>query len=194
VKNKNNILGIILVTVIYSLWFSIPSVNSQNNIDEKVNKKIDKVSYNRNSNSHSSRNCDSLQGRKEKSSVVISKSTSTNKRTGRWYSVWATKYNPVKDQCDNTPHVTADNSKIHMGKLKAHNLRWIAVSKDLLNQFKMGDIVEIKCDNEKLNGIWEIHDRMNSRFHNKIDFLVPLNDKYEFHKPIIVNIRKVYKS
>ena len=55
----------------------------------------------------------------------------------------------------------------------------------------MGDVVEIKCDNEKLNGEWEIHDLMNKRFSNRIDFLVPLNDKYEFHKPMIVKIRRV---
>lgn len=194
-RNKNNIIGIILITIIYTLWFNLPTVTSKNKVkvnEKEISKEISKVPCTRNCNDGNINSHDSIQSRKKDSSVV--KSKSANKRTGRWYSVWATKYNPVKEQCDESPHVTADNSKIHMGKLKAHNLKWIAVSKDLLNQFKMGDIVEIKCDNEKLNGIWEIHDRMNSRFHNKIDFLVPLNDKYEFYKPIIVNIRKVYKS
>ena len=117
--------------------------------------------------------------------------TSPTKRYGRYYDVWATKYNATTDQCDEDPFTTADLSKIDKRKLHRHELKWIAVSRDLLNQFRMGDVVEIKCDNEKLNGEWEIHDLMNKRFNNRIDFLVPLNDKYEFHKPIIVKIRRV---
>lgn len=115
----------------------------------------------------------------------------SSKRYGRYYDVWATKYNATINQCDGDPFTTADLSKIDKSKLHRHELKWIAVSRDLLNQFRMGDIVEIKCDNEKLNGEWEIHDLMNKRFSNRIDFLVPLNDKYEFHKPMVVKIRRV---
>lgn len=124
-------------------------------------------------------------------STKVSHRPKTNKTYKRFYSVWATKYNPTVEQCDSDPFTTADMSKINMRKLNSHQLKWIAISRDLLNQFKLGDIVEIQCSNDKLNGEWEIHDLMNSRFKNKIDFLVPENDHYDMDKPIIVNIRKV---
>lgn len=112
-------------------------------------------------------------------------------RKSKFYSVLATKYNPTVSQCNEDPFHTADMSKIDMTQLNSHNLKWIAVSRDLLNQFNLGDTVEIKCDNNRLSGVWVIHDLMNKRWKNRIDFLVPKNDKYEFYKPTIVNIRKL---
>lgn len=106
------------------------------------------------------------------------------------YQVLATKYNPVVEQCDDNPLITADNSKICLDKLNKHDLKWIAVSRDLLSIFNYGDTVVIDSENHRLNGEWIVHDTMNKRFSNRIDFLVPLNDRYEFHKPLTLNIRK----
>lgn len=106
------------------------------------------------------------------------------------YQVLATKYNPVPEQCDEDPLITADNSLINLDKLNNHDLRWIAVSRDLLDIFNYGDTVVIDSENHRLNGEWIVHDTMNKRFSNRIDFLVPLNDRYEFHKPLTLNIRK----
>lgn len=108
------------------------------------------------------------------------------------HRVLATKYNPVKSQCDNDPLITADNSKIDLNKLNSHKLRWIAVSRDLLEHYSYGDKVLIKSSNTKLNGYWYVHDTMNKRFKNRIDFLVPVNDHYNFNKPIKVHISKAF--
>lgn len=101
----------------------------------------------------------------------------------------ATKYNPVKEQCDNDPLITADLSVIDLNKLNRHELRWVAVSRDMLDYFNYGDTIHIECENENLNGQWVIHDTMNPRWNNRIDFLVPFDDKYEFNKPIKVTVR-----
>lgn len=110
-----------------------------------------------------------------------------------YVTVLATKYNAVKSQCDSDPLITADNSKIDLKKLNKHQLRWIAVSQEMTKVFNlnMGDKVFIECDNPKINGIWEIHDHMNKRFSRRIDLLVPLNDKYNFDRPMKVKLRKV---
>jgi len=87
--------------------------------------------------------------------------------------VTATMYHPVAEQCDNTPDVTADGSKIP-DVFDCSNLNWIAVSQDLLwfndGPFHYGDTVEI-VNAEFKNGTYVIHDAMNRRAKMKIDFL-----------------------
>lgn len=86
----------------------------------------------------------------------------------KFYSVSATIYNPKSNQCDASPLITADGSKINVKN--ANNLRWIAVSRDLLQDFNYGDTIII-TNNKIFNGMWVIHDCMNKRFKKKIDFL-----------------------
>ena len=80
-----------------------------------------------------------------------------------------TVYNAVEGQTDNTPITTADGSKI----VKPLNVKWIAVSRDLLNVYNYGDTINVYDQNKTYTGKWVIHDCMNERFRNKIDFLVP---------------------
>ena len=84
-----------------------------------------------------------------------------------------TVYNPVSDQCDSTPDITADNSKIDMRKLKNGNLRWVAVSRDLLAKSGgFGKKIKIHCPGDpSLSGIYEIHDVMNKRYRESVDVL-----------------------
>lgn len=91
------------------------------------------------------------------------------------YIVTGTVYNAVKSQCYGNPLVTADGSKIDKTKLENGEIKWIAVSQDLLKRgLKYGDKVEVRnINNPKYAGIFEIHDTMNSRFTSYIDFLVP---------------------
>lgn len=110
--------------------------------------------------------------------------------TNRTFEVLATKYNPVPEQCDSDYLTTADNSKIDTIKLNRHELKWIAVSRDLLNHFNYGDTILVDSENENLNGEWVIKDTMNRRFTNRIDFLCPLNDNYKFDRPINLTITK----
>lgn len=129
-------------------------------------------------------------------SIGVSKPTKTVKtikserKTFKSITVTATKYNAVEAQCDGDPLVTADMSKIDLKKLKHNRIRWVAVSRDLLKRFNYGDTIKIECSNEKLNGYWVIHDTMHTRFKNRIDFLVTLNDEFNFFEPIEVHITK----
>lgn len=91
-----------------------------------------------------------------------------------YHRVSATVYNPVAEQCDNDPLITADCSEIDLEKLDSGDLKWIALSRDLLEKYGYGDRIEIIClSDSKINGIYEVHDTMNSRFTNKIDILMP---------------------
>lgn len=104
------------------------------------------------------------------------------------HNVTATYYNPVKSQCDGNPLVTADGSKINLKKLKNKEIRWIAVSRDLLKYYNYGDTVDIQSENSKLRGKWVVKDCMNKRFKKKIDFLS--YEKDFMSKPETVKIRK----
>ena len=86
-------------------------------------------------------------------------------------NVKATMYHPVEAQCDDSPLITADGSRIHPYKVSDWN--WIAVSQDLLKKnggiFDYGDKVYIKGTHK--DGIYTIHDCMNKRKTFQIDIL-----------------------
>lgn len=105
-------------------------------------------------------------------------------------TVLATKYNPVPEQCGEDCLVTADGTTIDLDKLGNHDLKWVAVSRDLLDKYSMGDTIILKSKNHRISGEWIIHDVMHRRWKNKIDLLVPLDDEYEFHSPHKVIIKK----
>ncbi|MBP3732270.1 MAG: hypothetical protein J6I84_03405 [Bacilli bacterium] len=86
--------------------------------------------------------------------------------------VTLTVYNPVTSQCDEDPLVTADNSVIDLGKLKKNKLKWLAVSRDLLGEFKYGEKVRVTCPGDPtLSGVYYVHDTMNKRYRRCIDIL-----------------------
>ena len=92
--------------------------------------------------------------------------------------VMCTVYNPTAGQCDASPIVTADNSKIDIERLKSGELRWCAVSRDILKEYSYGDTIEVFIsDGHPKNGKWVIHDTMNKRYVNYVDFLT-YNEKY----------------
>ena len=89
--------------------------------------------------------------------------------------VKATMYHPVEEQCDDTPLITADGSKID--PYKVSNWNWIAVSQHMLKRnggpFDYGDTVYI-FGTEHKDGVYVIKDCMNKRKRNQIDFLESL--------------------
>lgn len=91
------------------------------------------------------------------------------------YIVTGTVYNAVVAQCNSNPLVTADGSRIDKSKLNSGEIKWIAVSRDLLKRgLSYGDKVIVRnIKNQDYEGIYEIHDTMNSRYESYIDFLVP---------------------
>ena len=122
-----------------------------------------------------------------------------------------TIYHPEKKQTDNTPLITADLSKINPKKI--NELRWIAMSRDLINQqdkirkwygkVKFGDTVYIESPKDihgnykfpYINGKWVLHDTMNKRYKNRIDFLQDKNGLYGKWNNLIIKkiIRKEIK-
>lgn len=104
-----------------------------------------------------------------------------------------TYYHALAGQTDSSPFKTSDGSHIISGK--EDTLRWCALSRDLLNvpsqakkdktgklwrgQYHYGDTIEVTITDktkgkyaEKIVGRWVVHDVMNYRFRNMVDFLV----------------------
>ena len=105
--------------------------------------------------------------------------------------VTVTQYNPVVLQCDEDPLVTADNSKIDLEKLRRGQIRWVAVSRDLLDRYSYGNIIELTVvkGNKRINGRYIVHDTMNPRFTNRVDILTPVGAPMDIWSD--VKIRKI---
>lgn len=87
-----------------------------------------------------------------------------------------TRYNPVVGQCDADPLITADMSFIDTVKLENKEIRWVALSRDLLKRWNgpinYGDTILIfSASKPIINGKWVVHDSMNKRYKKTIDFL-----------------------
>ena len=86
-------------------------------------------------------------------------------------NVKATMYHPVEAQCDDSPLITADGSKIC--PIEVSDWNWIAVSQDLLKKnggiFNYGDKVYVRGTHK--DGIYTIRDCMNKRKTFQIDIL-----------------------
>lgn len=105
--------------------------------------------------------------------------------------VTATYYNAVPSQCSGNHLITADGSKINKSKLKSGKIRWVAVSRDLRSKYKYGSKIYVYSSNENLRGVWEVHDTMNKRYKNRIDFLFHESKKNPIIKPEKILIRKI---
>ena len=99
----------------------------------------------------------------------------------------ATTYNAEVTQCDSDPLTTADGSRIDLNKLANGELRWCALSRDLIwdeyrqsihaegfrGLFEFGDTITVYSKTcPQINGKWTIHDTMNKRYTRSIDFLI----------------------
>ena len=134
-----------LINLIDSLGFSVNTVKIANNIDE-INNLLNQI--------------DDMQ---DTTPEIIFK------------QVKATMYHPVEEQCDDTPLITADGSKIDPYKVSDWN--WIAVSQHMLTRnggpLNYGDTVYI-FGTEQKDGMYIVKDCMNKRKTNQIDFLESL--------------------
>ena len=80
--------------------------------------------------------------------------------------VTITTYNAVRSQCDRSPLITADGTKIDHGKVKSGEQRIVAISRDLLYAIPLGSLIYVEG-----HGYYEVRDTMNSRFKHRIDIL-----------------------
>ena len=86
------------------------------------------------------------------------------------YIVTATVYHAVAGQCDDSPLVTASGAKISSAE-SAYEHRYLAVSRDLLDVFPYGTMVEVSGCGE-LDGIYCVVDTMAKRFKGYVDILI----------------------
>ena len=101
--------------------------------------------------------------------------------------VKATMYHPVEEQCDDTPLITADGSKIN--PYEVSNWNWIAVSQHMLKRnggpLNYGDTVYVFGTKHK-DGMYIVKDCMHRRKTNQIDFLESLNTpQYRYDNVVI---------
>ena len=80
--------------------------------------------------------------------------------------VTITTYNAVRSQCDRSPLITADGTKIDHNKVRSGEQKIVAISRDLLYAIPLGSIIDIEG-----YGRYEVRDTMNSRFNHSIDIL-----------------------
>lgn len=88
--------------------------------------------------------------------------------TPRSIVVKATVYQGIISQTDETPNVTATGDKFN----PLNPPRWIAVSRDLLEEFPYNSQVEIQGTGIH-DGIYKVKDTMHKRKLNQIDILIP---------------------
>lgn len=86
------------------------------------------------------------------------------------YVVTATVYHATEEQCDSDCLVTASGAAISSAE-SAYEHRYIAVSRDLLDVFPYGTMVEVSGCGE-LDGYWVVQDTMNRRYKGYIDLLI----------------------
>ena len=104
--------------------------------------------------------------------------------------VTITTYNAVRSQCDRSPLITADGTKIDHNKLKSGEQRIVAISRDLLYAIPLGSLIYVEG-----HGYYEVRDTMNSRFKHRIDILQHSSKKnFKKDKIKIKLVRKPIKK
>ena len=96
------------------------------------------------------------------------------------FDVTVTTYNPTRQQCDSTPNITADGTKIN--PRKATQYRYVALSRDLISRwggpFDYGDYIVIEGTG-KWDGVYQVRDTMNPKWVKRVDILTT-NSKFRY--------------
>ncbi len=83
-----------------------------------------------------------------------------------------TMYQPNTIQCDDTPDVTADGTRIRVHH--ASRYKFVALSRNLLARwggpFEYGDFILLKGTDGK-DGVYQVRDTMNAKWVNVVDIL-----------------------
>ena len=97
------------------------------------------------------------------------------------FNVTVTTYNPTVRQCDSTPNITADGTKIN--PKRATQYRYVALSRDLLSRwggpFNYGDYIVIEGTG-KWDGLYQVRDTMNPKWINRVDILTT-NSRFKYN-------------
>ena len=97
------------------------------------------------------------------------------------FDVTVTTYNPTRQQCDSTPNITADGTRIN--PRKATQYRYVALSRDLLSRwggpFNYGDYIVIEGTG-KWDGVYQVRDTMNPKWVKRVDILTT-NSRFKYN-------------
>jgi len=110
--------------------------------------------------------------------------------TTDYYTTSLTGYHPVVEQCDSTPDITADGTKIDINR--AGEYKYVALSRDLLTHFnsrgakiRFGDYIMVKGTTNN-DGIYQVRDTMNARHTEWIDILLTPGEKSFYYRNILM--------
>ena len=108
-----------------------------------------------------------------------------NKNKDNVHNVTVTMYQPVPEQTDSTPNITADGTVIKVDR--ASEYRDVAVSQNMLVKnggfLKFGDYVWV--DAGKKSGVYQVRDVMNKRYTDRIDILEGVDVRpYKYDMPV----------
>ena len=97
------------------------------------------------------------------------------------FNVTVTTYNPTKQQCDDTPNITADGTRIK--PWRATEYRYVALSRDLISRwggpFDYGDYIVIEGTG-KWDGVYQVRDTMNPKWVKRVDILTT-NSRFKYN-------------
>ena len=101
------------------------------------------------------------------------------------YQVTVTTYNPTIHQCDDTPNITADGTRIKTWR--ATEYRYVALSRDLLSRwggpFNYGDYIVIEGAGDR-DGVYQVRDTMNPKWTNRVDILTT-NSRFKYDNVVM---------
>lgn len=117
--------------------------------------------------------------------VALSLTATAQKKKKTVTHCVVTVYHPVKAQTDDTPLITSDGSRIDLRKLKRREIRWCAISRDLLWLFPKDRPKRIHIEGL---GVYEVRDTMNERFDHRVDILLHPSDKRMLNKRLKITI------
>ena len=117
-------------------------------------------------------------------------SSKNNSKSSFTTHVTVTTYNAVRSQCDKTPTITADGTRIDHKKLKNGKQRIVAISRDLLHEIPLGSTISIEG-----HGCYVVRDTMNPRFNHCIDILQhPSKENFKKEKIKVELVEKPAKK
>ena len=91
-----------------------------------------------------------------------------------------TMYQPNTIQCDDTPNITADGTRIRIHK--ASEYKFVALSRNLLKRwggpFDYGDFILVKGTKNK-DGVYQVRDTMNPKWVKRVDILTT-NSRFKY--------------
>ena len=117
-------------------------------------------------------------------------SSKNNSKSSFTTHVTVTTYNAVRSQCDKTPTITADGTRIDNKKLENGKQRIVAISRDLLHEIPLGSTILIEG-----HGRYVVRDTMNPRFNHCIDILQhPSKENFKKEKIKVELVKKPTKK